>query len=348
MGLKVRAVDVGFGHTKFVRGHDEHGKAVCAEFPSRAYASPFDPAGTLGSDMRRTYTVPIDGLFYEVGPDVMLAADAFRARDVHGDYIESPQYMALSRGALSMMELTEIDLLVVGLPVAVYAAMKPRLESLMTGRHDVGGGREVTVHKALAMAQPNGALVDFATSNGRVESMANEYSLVIDPGTRTFDWLVAKGMTLSSKQSHSVERGMSDILQLIADDVGRHAGRPYANLDNIDQALRNGKGLVVQDRQISHARLRSMAEIIVKDAVAAMVRRIGNARDVDNVILVGGAVHLFRRLVKDAFPNHQVREAKEAIFANVRGYQIAGENYAFSVMRDREAKSLSAPQEALR
>lgn len=329
MNWTVRSVDVGFGHTKFVRGIDQGGKAICAEFPSRAYASPFDPQGTLGSDTRKTFAVPIDGLFYEVGPDVLLAADGFRAREIHGEYIESPQYMALSRAALRMMEVDEIDLLVVGLPVAVWSAKKTRLEGLMAGNHDVGG-RMVKVHKVLAMAQPNGALVDYATALGRVESMANEYSLVIDPGTRTFDWIVAKGMALSGKQSHSVERGISDILQLIADDVSRHASRPYTHLDGIDQALRNGRGLLVEGRQVSVSHLRTTAEIIVKDAVAAMMRRLGSAREVDHVVLVGGAAYLFRNLVRQAFPNHQVREVKQAIFANVRGYQIAGENFALS------------------
>lgn len=341
MDWTVRAVDVGFGHTKFIRGIDERGKPICAEFPSRAYASPFDPEGGLGSDTRKTFAIPIDGLFYEVGPDVMLAADGFRAREIHGEYIDSPQYMALTRGALRMMALAEIDLLVVGLPVAVYAAKKSRLEALMTGCHDVGSGRKVTVHKALAMAQPNGALVDYATALGRVEAMASEYSLVIDPGTRTFDWLVAKGMALSSKQSHSVERGIADILQLIADDISRHAGQPYTKLDGIDHALRNGRGLLVHGRQFGPAHLRATAEIIVKDAVAAMVRRLGAAREVDHVVLAGGAAYLFRSHVKQAFPNHHVREVKQAIFANVRGYQIAGENYALAANADGQQPDLT-------
>jgi plasmid segregation protein ParM len=62
--------------------------------------------------------------------------------------------------------------------------------------------------------------------------MEHEQSLVIDPGSRTFDWLVARGMKLSHKQSHSVDRGVSNILQLIADDISQEIGKPYTNLDS--------------------------------------------------------------------------------------------------------------------
>ena len=77
------------------------------------------------------------------------------------------------------------------------------------------------------------------------EAMEHEQSLVIDPGSRTFDWLVARGMKLSAMQSYSVDRGVSNILQLIADDISQEIGQPYANLDLIDGAPRNGKGLTV-------------------------------------------------------------------------------------------------------
>jgi hypothetical protein len=157
------------------------------------------------------------------------------------------------------------------------------------------------VHKALAMAQPNGALIDYATQHDKVEAMEQELSLVIDPGSRTFDWLVARGMKLSHKQSHSVDRGVSNILQLIADDISQEIGKPYTNLEAIDLALRTGKGLTVFQRSYNPARMRPMVEIIAKDAVAAMMRRIGEAYNVQHVILVGGGAFLFKKAVKQAF-----------------------------------------------
>jgi len=332
----VRAVDVGFGNTKFVTGvgGGRVSDIRCASFPSRAYPSARDPSKSLGSEGRKTFSIPIDGLYYEVGPDVMLAADAFRATEIHGDYVDTPQYLALARGALRAMRVGAIDLLVVGLPVSAFAAKKAALEKLMTGRHDVGGGRSVVVHKALAMAQPNGALIDYASQHDKVEAMEHEQSLVIDPGSRTFDWLVARGMKLAHKQSYSVDRGVSNILQLIADDISQEIGQAYTNLDGIDWALRSGKSLTVYQRQYNPARMRPMVEIIAKDAVAAMMRRIGGAFNVQHVILAGGGAFLFKKAVKQAFSTHQILEVKEPMFANVRGYQVAGLNFAQTALGD--------------
>jgi plasmid segregation protein ParM len=66
------------------------------------------------------------------------------------------------------MKVSHIDLLVVGLPVALFAVKKAALERAMTGKHDVGGGKTVTVvRKALAVAQPQGALVHYAQRTRR-------------------------------------------------------------------------------------------------------------------------------------------------------------------------------------
>jgi plasmid segregation protein ParM len=203
----------------------------------------------------------------------------------------------------------------------------------MTGVHDVGQGKTVLVRKALAMAQPNGALIDYASQHDKVLAMENEHSLVIDPGARTFDWLVARGMKLSHKRSHSVNRGVSDILQVIADDISAEIGRPYNQLDAIDLALRSNKNLTIFQRTYSLARMKPVVESVAKQAVGAMMRRIGEFYDVQHVILVGGGAFLFKKAVKEAFATHQILEVKEPMFANLRGYQIAGTNYASTAMQ---------------
>ena len=213
MEFIVRAVDVGSGNTKFVTGIS--GADIrCASFPSVAYPSSADTSAMPAAEKRKTVCIPVGSLFYEVGPDIHLAADTFRAKQLHDEYTESPEYMALLRGALSMMKVPHIDLLVVGLPVA--------LEKAMTGSHEIGAGRTITVRKALAVAQPQGALVHYAAEHEKMASIGTEQSLVIDPGSRTFDWLVCRGMRLVQKQSHSINRGMSDVLRLMAETSGKN------------------------------------------------------------------------------------------------------------------------------
>ena len=95
----VRALDVGFGHTKFVSSVDGS-EARCAHFPSVAYPTESDETTDPMGGRRKTVGIPIDGLIYEVGPDGHLAADIFNAKQMHERYSETPEYLAMLRGAL--------------------------------------------------------------------------------------------------------------------------------------------------------------------------------------------------------------------------------------------------------
>ncbi len=211
----VRAIDVGFGNTKYISSASGT-EMRCASFPSLAYPSAREPTASNG-EKRKTVAIPINGFYYEVGPDIRLAADTFRATQLHDRYTETPEYLALLRGAYALMLVEVIDLLVLGLPVSALASKRASLEKLATGSHDVGSGRQVLVCKALVVAQPQGALVYYATQHQKLDVIGNEQSLIIDPGSRTFDWLVARGMRLVQKQSHSLNRRVFDVLQVLAE-----------------------------------------------------------------------------------------------------------------------------------
>ena len=241
----VRALDVGFGHTKFVSGMN--GSEVrCAHFPSVAYPTEGDETTDPMGGRRKTVGIPIDGLIYEVGPDVHLAADIFNAKQMHERYSETPEYLAMLRGALHYMKVERIDLLVVGLPVAAFKAKKrAALERLVLGKHDVGRGKTARVERARVVPQPQGALMYYGHVHNRVAEIRKERSLIIDPGARTFDWLVTQGMQLVEKKSHSVNRGMFDVLQAIASGISKATGTQFREFDLIDDALRAGKNPVV-------------------------------------------------------------------------------------------------------
>jgi len=270
MEMIVRAVDVGFGNTKYVTGATD-GDMRCAYFPSVAYPSARDLTGTPAAERRKTVAVPIDGLFYEVGPEVNLAADTFRATQMHDRYTDTPEYAALLRGALTLMKVDFIDLLVVGLPVAAFTAKKTALEKAMTGKHDVGGGRTVIVRKALAVAQPQGALVYYASLHQKLKAIEHEQSLIIDPGARTFDWLVARGMRFVQKKSHSINRGVFDVVQAIATEISEDIGTPHRDFDAIDTALRTGKHPVIHQKPYNISRLMPIARTLAEQAVSSMV-----------------------------------------------------------------------------
>lgn len=331
MELIVRAVDVGSGNTKFVTG--VAGTEIrCASFPSVAYPSSGETPQWPSGDRRKTVCIPVERLFYEVGPDVGLAADTFRAKQLHDDYADSPEYMALLRGALSFMKVPHIDLLIVGLPVALFTLKKAALEKSMAGSHPVGGGKTVTVGKVMAVAQPQGALVHYAAEHEKMATIGNEQSLVIDPGSRTFDWLVTRGMRLVQKQSNSINRGMSDVLRLLAADISKDIGTPYRDYDAIDVALRTSKAPVIFQKPYDMKKHLPLAESVAQQAVSTMRQWIETPESLQNIILVGGGAFLFKKAVKAAFPKHRIHEVKDPMFANVRGFQLAGQNYALSTM----------------
>ncbi|MQP74971.1 hypothetical protein CQ393_03560 [Stenotrophomonas sp. MYb238] len=55
-----------------------------------------------------------------------------------------------------------IDLLVLGLPVSALGGTRGQVEKLAEGTHEVGNGKKVVVRKVLVVAQPQGALVQYA------------------------------------------------------------------------------------------------------------------------------------------------------------------------------------------
>lgn len=95
----VRAIDVGFGNTKYVLAA-QGGRVECAHFASIAYDSAHDNSNDALGSKRKTVCVPVGGMWYEVGPDVALAADGFVGRNHHDDYIRTPEYRAFTAGAL--------------------------------------------------------------------------------------------------------------------------------------------------------------------------------------------------------------------------------------------------------
>lgn len=148
----------------------------------------------------------------------------------------------------------------VGLPVASmrHPASVAALEARLTGTHDVGGST-VTVGAVKVLAQPKGALLYLAQSQQRTKTMLLQKNLVIDPGHRTFDWIYTQSLQQIDRKSHSLPRGMFDVLKDIADAISRHAGTQYRDLEAIDAALRGGARPVVFQKEYDIGRHLALA-----------------------------------------------------------------------------------------
>jgi plasmid segregation protein ParM len=240
------------------------------------------------------------------------------------------------------MACPSLDLLVLGLPLNTFGALQHTLAERVRGRHPVPAfaigapGRaaglpthsEVLVREVYLLPQPLGALFDHAIQQGQFAKLHSQTSLMIDVGFFTFDWLFSHGVKPIAARSGAVNGGMSAILGVIAAGLGKEFGAQITNLKRLDEALRTGSSLRLfgQDRDIT--RHIAAGEAKAREFVAAMANKVGDGADVDNIILCGGGAHFFRDLVREKYARHDVVIAREPVFANLRGFQLAGEQRA--------------------
>jgi hypothetical protein len=123
---------------------------------------------------------------------------------------------------------------------------------------------------------------------------------------------------------------LADVLRLIAHAITKDIGTPYRDYDAIDLALRTGKPPVIFQKPYDMKHLMPLAESVADQAVSSMKEWLEAPHSLQNIILVGGGAFLFKKAVKAAFPKHRIHEVKEPLYANVRGFQLAGQNYAIT------------------
>jgi plasmid segregation protein ParM len=321
----IRAIDVGYGDTKWVR-RSSAGRIECEVFLSLAFeAQGNKPVDSLGA-RRRTVIVTVGQHRYEVGPDVQYAADRFAARNFHDRYIETDEYAALTAGAVGLMRVPHVDVLALGLPVETYLAKRGQLEKLMTRSFDIAGRKEpVEVRRVVVFAQPHGAMFSVAAASAMGKQVLDSMSLVIDVGSRTFDYLAVQKMKVFDGMSGSVNRGVSDVVRAIAEEISRDLREPVRHLAMIEQALRTRSPIEMLGRSYPIQQFQPIVDKVAKQAVQQMLGSFPGVEVFRNVIVVGGGATLFRKAIDMYFPGHNVMVPKEPVFANVRGFQLVAE-----------------------
>jgi len=329
----VRALDVGYGNTKYVQFHAKGSEIACSLFPS------ITPQASVGTDLtggvfqkRNTVIVEVNGVRYEVGRDARLAQDASYGRTLDADYSLTDSYMALVRGAIAYMGVPHIDLLVLGLPVNTHAQYSSTLQQRVLGVHKIpspdGQMIDVEVRSVQVTPQPIGAFFDYTIRHGVFGRMKNQTNLLIDPGYYTLDWVVSHGVKMINARSGAHAGGMSSILSTIGESVSKELGHQLQDFAAIDEAIRTGgrPRFFGKERDISeHIRL---GKEKARQFVSVLATKVGNAGvDIDNIILAGGGAEFFRDVIQEKFPNHELHMTYEPVFANVRGFQLAGEQF---------------------
>ena len=317
----IRALDVGYGNTKYIVSVN-NGEAIAAHFPSIVHR-PSQIAASL-SESPSIYQVEVNGNHYHVGPGLDAVFEG-GVRTLNDNFIDTDGYMALAYGAISQMDIDdEIDLLVVGLPVALLRTKRRTLEGRLTGTHSING-RTITIHKTVVVAQPLGGFMSFASKHEDIERLSTARNLLIDPGFFTVDYMASTGLREITGSSGSHSSGMSAYLKGLAKELSKNLSRPYENISHIDEGLRTGTFRMF-GKEIDLSQFHEKALLELKPAAEVIANTVGTGEAIDQIVLVGGGAHVFKDLVHAILPEHPVLVAEQSIIANVLGFQMIGES----------------------
>jgi plasmid segregation protein ParM len=182
MSPVVRAIDVGYSWTKYVLSGESLADICCDAFRSVAPRASNRELGLDARSRRNTVHVPVDGFSYEVGPEADMVQETYQSMPLDDSYAETPEYLALVRGALRLMGVNRVDFLMVGLPVALFRQRRHALERRLVGRHTLGDGHSVSVRNVKVLAQPVGALASAAIEREELQHLKGARNLIVDPG----------------------------------------------------------------------------------------------------------------------------------------------------------------------
>ncbi len=342
--LIVRALDIGYGFTKYTKGLDENGKVICDLFPSIAALSPQEEMGGDFFVARNTKQIQSGGIMWEVGPDVGDIKTTNDVRALHENFINTEQWKVFFLGALAYMEEDEIDYLILGLPVSDMRRTK-EVEAMVKGKHIIGD-REVVVHNVFVIPQPLGTLYNYAINEGQFERFMNTVTLVVDPGYLTFDFLITKGFSVNGHRSGARPGGMFSILSAIDGSIANETGNEFGDLEQIDAALKihlpkeanEKRTIMMYGKEIELTPHIKNTTPIIESSMNYMLQKIGTSKDINQIIMGGGPNRIFDKSIKKQFSRHEVMALESGIFANVIGFLLWGIMASYGTEMNKMAK----------
>jgi len=330
-----RALDLGFGFTKYSRGHTNRDLSLdVGVFPSYAAPAVDDSLGAGVLKNLNVVTVEVDGARYNVGEDAKNAGSGQARQLLERSFFTSPQYLALAKGALTFMDVPPagISVLTVGLPLTTFGDedLRQAIEQRLSGSHDIpcgGETRTVDVKRINLIPQVLGSLIALALPTGRMTEIQAERNLTIDVGYGTLLWLMTEGLKPVPARSSGNMGGVSSLLQAVVRSIDASAASNVGILERVDQALLHGHTAIkVNGKTVELSQHSAHLGAAISENLTEMLRSIGSASDVDNVFLTGGGAHLYRDALRKAFPGREITEARDGSqFTNVRGFQLLSE-----------------------
>jgi plasmid segregation protein ParM len=340
VAVGVRAIDVGYFNLKYTCGRKLLGGVNTVStglFPALA------PRVTTKELMKDpdvdACIVNVRGVEYVVGPASVVHTSPSEQQAFDLEYSATDRYHALMLGGLSKTaddagagQEFVIDRLVLGLPLNTYHQNVEALRQRAIGEHVMRHAssdqhRRVTVKSVHVMVQPHGALLGFGVSHPDV-LRDNRWTLVIDPGGGTLDWFVARGTTPNWARSGAYPKAMLHCAYSIADQINPRWRTQYEIVETIDLALRTrAEVFQIGPRQFRTADFRGCVDAVLEESLKHMVDKTGPLDSVSRILLTGGGAPVFHEFLLRRQPELAaiVQMDPEPVFANVRGFQLAGE-----------------------
>lgn len=340
----VIAIDVGYGNTKMVCSHglDKTGRSRWTEIAFPSIASPAvvdEDAAGFGHNPDRVL-INLEGRRFYAGP---MATSGVIGRIIAPDYIATDLHEVMLRAAIhfAMRELrgviTEIDALVLGLPVSGFAAQQQQLRAIgervrpipvpKALQAQVGSTSiEVKVKNCIVVPQPFGAMRLAAQNLPATDAVfqANVLSMVVDPGYRTLDWYVAAGMQPEIKLSGSYDGGVSSILREGSQQIGFDHGTGSLEFDQVESGLGTGQ-INLGHTTIDMARYMQQVPNLASQEIGTFITRLGPRRNsLARIFLAGGGARFYEPALRAHLSQCEVVTLPAPVMSNARGYWLAG------------------------
>lgn len=197
--------------------------------------------------------------------------------------------------------------------------------------------RTLEVKNCRVVPQPVGGMYDFGVRHNMLKLLEGGNNLLIDPGYFTLDWVVTNGMKMVSVRSGAANNaGMAAVLRSIAEKLSAKVKRVDEKpvditegvLERLDRALRTGGDFIFNGRPEKLEPYMKGPDAVIRDALNKMRARVGTFADLDRIIIVGGAAHLYKDAVQEMFNGYDVRVSKDSVYSNVRGFQLLANSMA--------------------
>lgn len=327
IAMNIVGLDIGYSNLKLAYGNDEDGMKTVIR---PAGAAPADRFGTRfdGREQDDFLHVLVDDMPFIAG--VSSDRAEMWERSLHSEYASTPSYKALFHAGLLMSGMSEIDVLVTGLPVDQYKDEERRadLKKKFVGKHKITPKRTVDIADVKVVAQPTGGLFDMINQDDEDNPQIEEDAriLVVDPGFFSLDWVLVSNGQLQRGSSGTSHQASSVILEqagiLIAEEYG---SKP--TVETFEKAIRQcKKSLLVMGQRVEiEPYLQRASELLSSNTATSILTSLRTEKmSPDIVVLVGGGANFFRGAVQSAFPRLKVISPSEPVLSIARGYWALG------------------------